>query len=155
MKEVADFLLKDLGFNVRRTGRPLTSVYNKMLSEKEFNLECTQYHLLIILASSSHKLSSSAIGSMLFMDRTTVSRSMQHLIDKDLVYPTYKKSKVVSGYILSNKGEKVVKEVIPILNQIDTLIKADEALIKGEELIGNVRNIGNICNTLLGAKEKE
>lgn len=51
-----------------------------------FNLNKTEYNLLLFLMKQSESLCASSIGEMVSKDRTTIQKAIKHLLDSDLVH---------------------------------------------------------------------
>lgn len=50
-----------------------------------FNLNKTEYNLLLFLMKQNESLCASTIGEMVGKDRTTIQKAIKHLLDMDLV----------------------------------------------------------------------
>lgn len=51
-----------------------------------FNLNKTEYNLLLFLMKQTESLCASSIGELVGKDRTTIQKAIKHLLDMDLVH---------------------------------------------------------------------
>ena len=147
---LSDLFLKDLCFNMRRTSKPLTNLYNKILKQMGYSLECTQCYLLFVLYSVFPEgLRFTELSEKLLTDRTTVNRVIMPLAERKFVVIDRKgKDRRVSYCKLTDSGRKLIQEMIPLFRRIDFFIKnAVGAIgeINSDDLSIKIRQFGDLA----------
>ena len=115
--------------HVRRISRVITNIYDEAL--KGIGLKSTQFTLLVAIAlSKASKLTD--VANLLFMDLTTLTRSVQRLEKNNLVKLEFdesdRRNRLVS---VTEIGQKKLIEAIPLWKQA----QEEVAKVFGKDMI--------------------
>jgi DNA-binding MarR family transcriptional regulator len=97
--------------HVRKASRSITQYYDSYLEKS--GLTITQFTLLIAISLMNEATVTEAAG-VLGMDRTTLSRNINPLIDDGLVILLEGKDKRTKRLTLSDKGRTALARAIPL-----------------------------------------
>jgi len=97
--------------HVRKASRSITQYYDSYLEKS--GLTITQFTLLIAISLMNEATVTEAAG-VLGMDRTTLSRNINPLIDDGLVILLEGKDKRTKRLTLSDKGASALARAIPL-----------------------------------------
>jgi DNA-binding MarR family transcriptional regulator len=97
--------------NFRRTARAVTRLYDLALQES--GIRSTQFALLVGIAKKQ-PISIGALGDMLGIDSTTLTRSLRLLENADLIVVSKRAEKRQRFLSLTTKGEQVLARSLPV-----------------------------------------
>lgn len=107
-----------LGARLRRISRIIDTEYRTCV--QGFGITENQMNILFVLKASG-EISQGQIGSILVLERSTVSRNINLLVKQDLVIKTSSYQPEVE---LTKKGVVLVEELVPVWEKVmDNLIK--------------------------------
>lgn len=90
--------------------------------EKTFNISRPEWRVLAVLAETPN-LSALEVGDRTAMDKVAVSRAISKLVgEKYLKRDLAKEDKRRSSLRLTDKGQKIYKEIVPIAKQYESHI---------------------------------
>jgi DNA-binding MarR family transcriptional regulator len=107
--------------HVRKASRSITQYYDSYLEKSGVSI--TQFTLLVTMALMNEATLTEAAG-VLGMDRTTLSRNINPLIDSGLVLLLEGKDKRTKCLTLSDKGKNTLAQTIPLWEE------AQEAFVR-------------------------
>lgn len=119
---------KSVGFIIYRTALAMRSALQRALKEKGFDITPEQYGILNLLREEEG-LSQQQIGKILFKDKPNVSRMVDALERKNLIYRQATDRRRYSIY-LSDEGKVLVAKIRPIGQELRE--KAVKGLQAGE-----------------------
>ena len=120
-------------FNFRRAARAVTRLYDQAL--ESFGIRSTQFSILIGIAKTQ-PTSISALGNLLVIDRTTLTRSLRLLTKQGLLSISGRSIKRQRFLSLKPKGERTLAASLPVWR------KAQDRFVQtvGEDYWTNFRN---------------
>jgi DNA-binding MarR family transcriptional regulator len=135
---------KSIGFIIYRTALAMKAVLQRTLKERGFDITPEQFGILHVLREEEG-LSQKEIGNILFKDKPNVSRMLDALERKRLIFrqPTDRRRYAI---FLTAEGKKLIEEILPIGLQL--IEKASTGLLvrEIEALEGMLNKIyGNIA----------
>jgi DNA-binding MarR family transcriptional regulator len=103
---------KSIGFVIYRTALAMKAVLQRTLKERGFDITPEQFGILHVLREEEG-LSQKEIGNILFKDKPNVSRMLDALERKRLIYrqPIDRRSYAI---FLTEEGKKLIEEILPI-----------------------------------------
>jgi DNA-binding MarR family transcriptional regulator len=104
------------GFIIYRTALAMKALLQRTLKERGFDLTPEQYGILHLLREEEG-LSQKEIGNVLFKDKPNVSRMLDALERKRLIYRQATDRRKYS-ILLTEEGKKLIDEVLPIGRQL-------------------------------------
>ncbi len=136
---------KSIGFFIYRTALVMKSALQRTLKNKGFNITAEQWAILRVLWEEEG-LSQKEIGDRLFKDKPNVTRIVDALEKKRLVFrqAVYNDRRKYALY-LTKEGKKLQAELLPTAQQMQE--KATNSLTKSDlETLQNLLNIiyGNL-----------
>jgi len=138
-------------FNIRRTARAITRVYDQAF--EDVGIRSTQFAILTGIAKTQ-PTSISALGELLVIDRTTLTRSL-HLLKKQGLLSISNRSVKRQRFVsLTPKGEHTLAVSLPVWR------RAQERFVQtvGADYWSNFRNelesLANLALTLENAPGK-
>lgn len=96
--------------NLRMASRAMTQAYDKALSPA--GLKTTQFTLMVMLEELG-QVPLTQLAEKLVMDRTTLTRNLQPLIDRGLIAADRGQDRRVRNLSVSREGSKVLKKARP------------------------------------------
>ena len=96
--------------NLRMASRAVTQAYDKALAPA--GLKTTQFTLMVMLEELG-QVPLTQLAEKLVMDRTTLTRNLQPLIDRDLITADRGQDRRVRNLSVSKAGAKVLKKARP------------------------------------------
>ena len=97
-------------FSFRKTARAVTRLYD--LAFQDFGMRSTQFTLLVGIAKTQ-PTAIGALGELLILDRTTLTRSLR-LLEKEGLISISKRSRMRQRFLsLTAKGERVLARSLP------------------------------------------
>jgi len=98
-------------FNFRRTARAVTRFYDEALQDT--GIRSTQFAILVGIAKSQ-PVSIGALGSVLVIDSTTLTRSLR-LLKKDGLVAVSERSTMRQRFLsITSKGERILARALPV-----------------------------------------
>jgi DNA-binding MarR family transcriptional regulator len=97
-------------FNFRRTARAVTRLYDVALQKS--GIRSTQFAILVAVAKN-HPISIGALGEMLVIDSTTLTRSLRLLQKAGLVAVSNRAAKRQRFLSLTARGENTLARAVP------------------------------------------
>ncbi len=97
-------------FNIRKASRAISQLYDDILAPT--GLRSTQFSLLVAI-SFVGKEGIGALSKVLVTDRTTLTRNIQHLLDKGLVEKVPHGDRRMKAYAITEGGLRVFEEAYP------------------------------------------
>lgn len=126
-----------LTYNLMKTNRAVTRwMNNKIKTDSEYSI--TQLYLLWITKMNPNE-SIASISKKLSMDRTTYLRTIDKM--KDLIKLNKKGSGRCKNPVITEKGDALIKELIPKLIQLDKVFR--------KEMIDLVPSLNYLNNRLV------
>jgi DNA-binding MarR family transcriptional regulator len=108
----AEIALQCACFNLRKTARAVTQLYNAMLQPS--GLLATQFSVLVALALAS-PLAISSLAEVLGMDRTTLARNLKPLQRRGLVRVEQSEDdRRIQLVALTPKGQEALSAAMPL-----------------------------------------
>jgi len=103
---------KSIGFIIYRTALAMKATLQRTLKERGFDITPEQYGILHVLREEAG-LSQKEIGNILFKDKPNVSRMLDALERKRLIFrqPTDRRRYAI---FLTEEGKKLIEEILPI-----------------------------------------
>jgi DNA-binding MarR family transcriptional regulator len=101
-------------FNFRRTARAVTRLYD--LALQECGIRSTQFTILVAIAKTQ-PTSISALGNLLVIDPTTLTRSLKLLKKEGLVQISERSTRRQRFVSLAHKGEQALAKALPLWRQ--------------------------------------
>ena len=98
-------------FNFRKTARAVTRLYDVALQES--GIRSTQFAILVAIAKK-HPISMGALGELLVIDSTTLTRSLRLLQKAGLVTISNRAAKRQRFLSLTNRGENTLARAVPL-----------------------------------------
>ena len=132
---------KSIGFIIYRTALAMKATLQRTLKERGFDITPEQYGILQVLREEEG-LSQREIGNILFKDKPNVSRMLDALERKRLIFrqPTDRRKYAI---FLTEEGKTLVEEILPIGLQL--VEKATNGL-----LVREVETLENMLNKIYG-----
>jgi DNA-binding MarR family transcriptional regulator len=102
---------------IYRTGLAVKADAQRLLKEQGFDITITQYVILTVLQEEDG-LSQKEIGDVLIKDKPNISRILDVLERKKLIFrqPTNRRQYAV---FLTDEGKKLVGEILPLIEQLN------------------------------------
>ncbi len=100
--------------NLRQASRIVTQLYDAAL--KPAKLKATQFTLLAIL-NKTGEIPVSKLAARMVIDRTTLSRNLNPLIEKGLIVSTTREDLRVHYVSLTTSGKAAVRKALPLWQQ--------------------------------------
>jgi len=132
---------KSIGFIIYRTALAMKATLQRTLKERGFDITPEQYGILQVVREEEG-LSQREIGNILFKDKPNVSRMLDALERKRLIFrqPTDRRKYAI---FLTEEGKTLVEEILPIGLQL--VEKATNGL-----LVREVETLENMLNKIYG-----
>lgn len=108
-----------VGFNTRRVTRLVTQYYDHALAP--VGLRSTQYSLLGLLALVD-EIPVQELALLLAMDRTTLTRNLSPLLEKELIEVSVGSDRRVHPVKIARKGVSLLEEALPLWEQAQAKI---------------------------------
>jgi len=118
-----------LGFQVNMTANAMKNRFNNFL--KRYNLTSEQYVIMKSIQENP-EVSPTHLAEITFKDKTTITRMIDTLVKNEMLIRSPKDNDR-RAYLISwsTKGEKVMKEILPITQEV---IKKLSAQFKEDDL---------------------
>ena len=132
---------KSIGFIIYRTALAMKAALQRTLKERGLDITPEQYGILHVLREEEG-LSQKEIGNILFKDKPNVSRMLDALERKGLIFrqPTDRRRFAI---FLTAAGKKLIEEILPIGLQLG------EQAIKGL-LVREIEALEGMLNKIYG-----
>ncbi len=103
---------KSIGFLIYRTALAMRATLQRTLKDQGFDITPEQYGILLVLREEEG-LSQKEIGNILFKDKPNVSRMLDALERKRLIFrqPTDRRKYAI---FLTAEGKTLIEEILPI-----------------------------------------
>lgn len=115
-----DYNNECLSFALKRCSRAITQIYDHNLSRT--GIRSTQFNLLMAIATSDTR-TLTQLAKILVMDRTTLTRNIKPLEKLALIQSVPSKDKRSKSYSLTEKGQMLLNEALPIWNRVQQQVK--------------------------------
>lgn len=106
-------------FNLRKAARAVTQLYDDTL--RPSGLRATQFSVLQHLATQG-PFTMSSLADILVTDRTTLTRNLKPLIDRDLVRTEVGDDRRQRTVAITEGGEKTLGQALPLWRQAQARI---------------------------------
>lgn len=130
-----------VGFNTRRATRLVTQYYDHALAP--VGLRSTQYSLLSLL-SLVDEIPMQELAFMLAMDRTTLTRNLSPLLDRELVQVAASADRRVHPIQITAQGRTKLEEALPLWEQAQAYIVDRLGADKWDEMMRGLHQISMI-----------
>jgi len=118
-----------LGFQVNMTANAMKNRFNNFL--KPYNLTSEQ-HVIMKSIEENPNITPTQLADITFKDKTTITRMIDTLVKNEMIVRIPKvDDRRAYNIKWSKKGEKVMEEIIPIVEEV---IHKQRALFSQEEL---------------------
>ena len=107
-------------FSARRTARLLTQHYDKYL--RPSGLRATQYTLLVVLIRIGEAVSLNRMSEILGMERTTLSRNLQTLEEKEYINLENGTDRRVRLITITKQGIEAAQRAFPFWQEAQNLV---------------------------------
>ena len=134
---------KAIGFIIYRTALAIRAAFQRTLKERRFNITPEQCGILHVLWDEEG-LSQKEIGRILFKDKPNISRMLDALERKGLIFrqPSDRRKYAV---FLTSEGKRLIEEILPIGQEL--IEKATSGLL-GREVEALESNLNKIYENL-------
>jgi len=105
---------------LRRLSRMITHIYEREL--QGFNLRSSQVSILMMVGKKG-STNQKEVADFLFIDQSTMSRDLSKLISNGLIQISKGEDARHSQLELTNKGYKLLEEIIPVWKHIHNKIE--------------------------------
>lgn len=105
--------------NVRQASRAISQLYDAALHP--VNLKATQFTVLATL-SSRGPLPISQLADVMVIDRTTLTRNLQPLINRNLIGTTPGEDRRVRNIQLTPQGKSLLKRALPLWQNVQSQV---------------------------------
>ena len=132
---------KSIGFIIYRSALKMKSTLQRILKDRGFDITPEQWGILRVLREEEG-ISQKEIGDRLFKDKPNVTRMLDVLERKGLIFrqPTDRRRYSI---FLTKEGKKLQEELLPIVLQVQE--KAINALAKND-----LERLQNLLNKIYG-----
>ena len=132
---------KSIGFIIYRSALKMKSTLQRILKDRGFDITPEQWGILRVLREEEG-ISQKEIGDRLFKDKPNVTRMLDALERKGLIFrqPTDRRRYSI---FLTKEGKKLQEELLPIVLQVQE--KAINALAKND-----LERLQNLLNKIYG-----
>ncbi|HNB53288.1 MAG TPA: MarR family winged helix-turn-helix transcriptional regulator [Anaerolineales bacterium] len=130
-----------VGFNTRRATRLVTQYYDHALAP--VGLRSTQYSLLGLLALVD-EIPMQELALVLAMDRTTLTRNLNPLLEKELIEVSVGSDRRVRPIKITPKGVAILAEALPLWEQAQARIVDQLGPDKWDEMMRGLHQISMI-----------
>ena len=138
LKEMSRVTGKCVCFNLRKSSRLLSQVYNQAL--KPTGIKVTQFSLMMAVAGNSG-ITIGKLARPLGMDRTTLSRNARILANKGLIEIGEGEDRREQILTLTEKGIFLLQEVIPIWEGVQKKLAEKMGEKRLNELLSDLRDL--------------
>ncbi len=104
-------------FNFRRTARAVTRLYDTAMQES--GIRSTQFAILVAIAKNQ-PIAIGALGDILVIDKTTLTRSLKLLKEEGLVTASSRSTMRQRFLKITPKGKRVLAKAVPYWRRIQT-----------------------------------
>jgi DNA-binding MarR family transcriptional regulator len=130
-------------FNMRKVMRAVTQYYDKHLEKS--GIRTTQLTLLIELSTKNAK-TLTEIADNLVMDRTTLTRNLKPLEKAGYITTLQPLDKRSKAYALTEKGQQVVNNCLPIWQTAQTKIVSSFGEEQYHKLLNDINTLIHFTN---------
>jgi len=130
-----------VAYNLTKTARHVTAFYRKVISPS--GLQGTQFPLLLAI-KLNEPISISALAKILELDRTTLSRNIRRLQDKDYIILEGDGDQRVRKVRLSDNGKKTLNHAIPLWEKAQKIILQKFGEDNWKHLLDSMKEIEEI-----------
>ncbi|NUM43286.1 MAG: winged helix-turn-helix transcriptional regulator [Anaerolineales bacterium] len=139
--EIALQTVPCVGFNTRRVTRMVTQYFDRALAP--VGVRSTQYSLLSVLAMVD-EISMQELAFVLAMDRTTLTRNLNPLLEKEWVQVSVGEDRRVRPIKITPKGATILAQALPLWEQAQAKIVDQLGADKWEEMMRGLHQISMI-----------
>lgn len=134
---------KSLGFIIYRTALAMRGAMQRALKEQRFDITPEQFGILLLL-QEAEGLSQKEIGSILFKDKPNISRMLDVLERKKLIFRQPADRRRFSIF-LTEEGKKLTEKILPVRLKLreqafDGLLARELEILEGllNKIYGNI-----------------
>lgn len=110
------------GHLIRRMNQVSVSIFTEEISKAGFDITPVQYAALIAIRTKP-TLDQATLANLIAYDRVTIGGVVDRLVKKEMVRREFsKEDRRARELYLTKKGEKTLKELTPVVHQIQILL---------------------------------